>query len=104
MVGYFLQQQQQQQQSQQQQQQQQQQQRTHEDIYAPSNKRWSSLSDNNVLNSVTHVSDLEKKFHTLAMADPNPGELFPLPRPPSLFLATLHLVYSSQFPPPHLSL
>ena len=67
MVGYFLQQ-------SQQQQQQQQQQRTHEDIYATGNKRWSSLSDNNVLNQVTHVSDLEKKFHTLAMADPNPGE------------------------------
>ena len=72
MVGYFL----QQQQQSQQQQQQQQQQRTHEDIYATGTKRWSSLSDNNVLNSVTHVSDLEKKFHTLAMADPNPGTTF----------------------------
>ena len=70
MVGYFL----QQQQQSQQQQQQQQQQRTHEDIYSTGNKRWSSLSDNNVLNQVTHVSDLEKKYHTLAMADPNPGK------------------------------
>ena len=70
MVGYFL------QQQQSQQQQQQQQQRTHEDIYSTGNKRWSSLSDNGggVLNQVTHVSDLEKKYHTLAMADPNPGE------------------------------
>ena len=70
MVGYFL----QQQQQSQQQQQQQQQQRTHEDIYNTGTKRWSNLNDNNVLNQVTHVSDLEKKYHTLAMADPNPGE------------------------------